>query len=127
MVLTTTGADPADRDRAATVADVIVAGDRAVDLALALQALAERGVDNILAEGGPHVSAQLAGARLLDELCLTVAPMVVAGSASRILAGRGLDPALTLEVCHVLESDSYLFVRYRRRGAGSAPVDGEDT
>lgn len=113
VVLTTTGADADDRERAAAVADVIVAGGDAVDLTGALQGLADRGVDNVLAEGGPHVSAQLVAAGLLDELCLTVAPLVVAGGASRILNGPELDHPVNLDLSHVLESDGYLFLRYR--------------
>lgn len=97
LVLTTSGADVTDRDRAAKVAEVIVAGDAAVDLALALHHLADRGVDNVLAEGGPRVSAQLAAAGLLDELCLTLAPLVVAGDATRILNGPELDLPLRLD------------------------------
>lgn len=65
LVLTTTNADATDRDHAATVADVIITGDTAVDLTVALQHLADRDVRNVLAEGGPRVSAQLAAAGLL--------------------------------------------------------------
>ncbi len=125
LVVTTANADTASRDRAATVADVIVAGDTAVDLPLALQALADRGVDNVLAEGGPHVSAQLTAAGLLDELCLTVAPMVVAGGASRILNGPELDGVLSLKLCEVLESRGYLFLRYRPPREAQAPSVAE--
>lgn len=114
LVLTTSSADPADRQRAAAVADVVVTGDAAVELGLALRCLADRGFDNVLAEGGPDVSSQLAAAGLVDELCLTLAPMVVAGTAARILNGLALDPPLRLDLAHVLESDGYLFLRYRR-------------
>jgi len=114
-VLTTDSADTADRARAAAVADVIAAGDTAVDLAVALRCLAQRGVLNVLAEGGPRVSAQLAAGGLLDELCLTLAPRLVAGSAPRILNGPELGQPAALELRHVLESDGYLFLRYRRR------------
>lgn len=115
LVLTTASSDAADRTRAAEVADVIVAGDTAVDLAAALQRLGERGVRNVLAEGGPRVSAQLAAGGLLDELCLTLAPKLIAGNAARILNGPELDQPVTLDLGHVLESDGYLFLRYRRR------------
>ncbi len=114
LVLTTDSADASGRARAATVADVVVAGHTSVDLPLALQDLAERGVDNVLAEGGPRVSAQLAAAGLLDELCLTVAPLLVAGAATRILNGPELDHPVALELTQALESDGYLFLQYRR-------------
>ncbi len=114
LVLTTTNAGATDRDHAATVADVIIAGDTTVDLPAALSALADRDVRNVLAEGGPRVSAQLAAAGLLDELCLTLAPQLVAGSAPRILNGPDLHLPAALELGHVLESDGYLFLRYHR-------------
>lgn len=114
LILTTDSSDAADRARAQAVADVIVAGDTAVDLAVAMRCLADRGVANVLAEGGPHVSAQLAAAGLLDELCLTLAPQLVAGYAHRILDGPELEQPASLELGHVLESDGYLFLRYRR-------------
>lgn len=122
LVLTTSSADAADRQRAAGVADVVVTGDVAVDLGLALRCLADRGVENVLAEGGPRVSSQLAAADLVDELCLTLAPMVVAGTAARILNGIALDQPLRLELAHVLESEGYLFLRYRR---AQPPVPSE--
>ncbi|MGI8416170.1 MAG: dihydrofolate reductase family protein [Nakamurella sp.] len=75
--------------------------------------LADRGVANVLAEGGPHVSAQLAAAGLLDEFCLTLAPQLV-GYADRILNGSEFERPASLELGDVLESDGYLFLRYRR-------------
>ena len=43
-----------------------------------------------------------------------VADVIVAGDAARILNGAELDQPLDLELGHVLESDGYLFLRYRR-------------
>jgi len=114
IVLTTSAAAPADRAAAAMVADVIVAGDDGVDLARALAELGGRGHDNVLAEGGPGIAGQLAGAGLLDEVCLTLSPMLVAGSAGRILGGAALDLPSALQLAHVLTAESYLFLRYRR-------------
>ena len=68
-----------------------------------------------LAEGGPVVAAELAAAGLLDELCLTVSPLLAGGDAHRILDGTALAPPLRLELGQVLEADAYLFLRYRRR------------
>ena len=52
LVVTVAAAAAVDRTRAAAVADVIVAGDRDVDLSAALDELAVRGSANVLAEGG---------------------------------------------------------------------------
>jgi riboflavin biosynthesis pyrimidine reductase len=114
LVVTVAAAAVADRARAAEVADVLVMGDTEVDLARMMGALAERGHTNVLAEGGPSVAAQLAAAGLLDELCLTVAPLLTAGEAPRILDGAALAPPSKLALSHVLEAEGYLFLRYRR-------------
>jgi riboflavin biosynthesis pyrimidine reductase len=115
LVLTVATATAADRERAAEVADVIIAGQAEVDLVQAVGALAGRGHDNVLSEGGPAVAAELAAAGLLDELCLTVSPLLAGGDGHRILAGPALAPPGPLELVHVLEADGYLFLRYRRR------------
>ncbi len=118
IVLTVASAPAERRDRAAEVADVIVAGQADVDLRRALAALGERGARHVLAEGGPTLSAQLAAAGLLDELCLTVSPTLVADDAPRILAGPALDPPLGLELRSACEEEGFLFLRYRPRLAG---------
>ena len=115
LVITVASAAATDRAQATEVADVIVTGDDDVDLARAASAMTERGHTNVLAEGGPGVPAQLAAAGLLDEICLTVAPLLAAGGAQRTLDGTALMPPSMLELGHVLEADGHLFLRYRRR------------
>jgi riboflavin biosynthesis pyrimidine reductase len=97
-------------------ADVIVAGDETVDLKAAVGALAERGYRRMLAEGGPHVLGELVEAGLMDELCLTIGPLMAGPGANRIVAGA-LAPAepLPLALAHVLEDDGFLFCRYTRK------------
>ncbi len=114
IVMTVACAALDDRTRAAVVADVIVAGDSSVDLAHAVRELGARGNDNVLAEGGPGIAAQLAEADLLDELCLTISPLLAGGDAKRILDGGPLQPPARFELCHVLTDDGFLFLRYFR-------------
>jgi len=114
IVITAASALAADRAAAGEVADVVVAGDDGVDLDRAVRCLGELGHDNVLAEGGPGIAAQLVAADLLDELCLTVSPMLVGGDARRILRGRAALSDNRLELCSVLTADGYLFLRYRR-------------
>lgn len=89
-----------------------------LDLAAALAELYERyGVQSVLCEGGPHLARQLLGAGLIDELFLSLAPLLAGGEpaggeALRILAGEELTPAVTLELRSVLQSGSELFLRY---------------
>lgn len=116
-IVVTSGRAPAGAVRQAeAVADVLMAGDAEVDLALAVARLGERGFAHVLAEGGPTFNGALAAAGLLDELCLTFAPLLVSGDAKRILAGPALRPPPELELRSLCEEDGYLFFRYRLPG-----------
>ena len=63
------------------------------DLRAALDALADRGLRHVLAEGGPSLLADLLAADLVDELCLTTSPLLVGGGAPRVTAGGAHLPA----------------------------------
>src|SRR5262249_32779325 len=56
----------------------------------------ERGARSVLAEGGPSLNAQLAGAGLLDEVCLTLSPAIVGGDGKRIVTGPAIDMSALL-------------------------------
>jgi riboflavin biosynthesis pyrimidine reductase len=114
-VVVTVATAPAEaRDRAAEVADVVVAGERDVDLGRAVDALGERGWRKVLCEGGPILNGQLAAAGLLDELCLTLSPRMVGGNAKRVLAGGPLLPGPpTYTLASACEQEGFLFLRYR--------------
>ena len=113
---------PAERRAAAArTAEVIVAGEAMVDMKAALDALSGRGYQRVLAEGGPHLLAQIAGEGLLDELCLTVSPLLAGPDAGRIVAGGLPMPgggAQPFALSHVLADEGFLLCRYVRRGAG---------
>lgn len=113
LVIVPGTADEATVVRAEEVADVVVAGESAVDLAAAVDALAGTGVGLVLCEGGPTLNASLAEAGLVDELCLTLAPSLVGGDGvfGLIGAARLVHP-LPLVLVHVLEEDGFLFLRY---------------
>jgi riboflavin biosynthesis pyrimidine reductase len=113
-LIVTSALAPADAvEQAETVADVLVAGDAAVDLAAAVGRLGERGFRHVLAEGGPSLNGALAGAGVLDEFCLTLAPRLASGDAKRIVTGPALIPAPELTLRSACEEDGYLFLRYR--------------
>ncbi|HEX4257501.1 MAG TPA: pyrimidine reductase family protein [Streptosporangiaceae bacterium] len=119
-IIVTTESAPLDRRKAAAeLADVIVAGADAVDLGDALDALAERGLRRVLCEGGPHLLAKFAAAGRLDELCVTISPLLAAGDAGRILAGPALPDGLSLSLGHVLEDEGFLLCRYLVRPAAA--------
>ena len=86
-----------------------------VDLGVGLEALAENGLTRVLCEGGPRILGQLVGGGLLDELCLTMAPLL-AGPGNKPLVGgdQWPDPPARFTLAHLLEEDGYLFSSYRR-------------
>jgi riboflavin-specific deaminase-like protein len=98
--------------------------DGALDLAMALDELHDRlHVRTLLCEGGPHLNGELLRAGLVDELFLSVSPLLAGEDPTgetplRILAGVELKPPAELELRGVLEHGSHLFLRY---GVGPAP------
>jgi riboflavin-specific deaminase-like protein len=93
----------------------IVRHDKFVDVVEALRHLRqERDVRSLLCEGGPGLHNQLEGAGFVDDLFLTIAPKLSGGDAPRIIEGD-LPGVAELELAWLLERDSELFVRYKRR------------
>ncbi len=116
-IVITSAAAPQDlRAELARHADVITAGEAAIDLDAAVRALADRGHRRMLTEGGPHLLAQLAAAGLLDELCLTIGPLLAGPGADRIVTGHPFPAGpLPLTLAHVLEDSGFLLCRYTRK------------
>lgn len=112
-VVVTHAAAPPPRPGLAAVADVLTCGDTEVDLAAALAVLRRRGLGQVLCEGGPALLGALTAADLVDELCLTLAPLLAGPGAGRITAGPPGPPrAMTLR--HALSADGQLLLRYAR-------------
>jgi riboflavin biosynthesis pyrimidine reductase len=104
---------PEDRRTAlAAVADVVACGSASVDLGASLTLLAERGLRRVNCEGGPRLLGSLVAEGLLDELCLTLSPLLVSGDGPRIAAGAEAD--LGLRLAQVLRSADTLLLRYVR-------------
>jgi riboflavin biosynthesis pyrimidine reductase len=113
-VVVTHAASPPDRRAAlATVADVLVLGETAIDLAAAVAALAGRGVRELLCEGGPHLLGGLVAADAVDEMCLTIAPLLAGAGADRVAAGTG-SPVRQMRLVQVLAAGDELLLRYSR-------------
>ncbi|PPK64698.1 pyrimidine reductase family protein [Actinokineospora auranticolor] len=115
-IVVTTASAPADR-RAALAsagADVIVAGAETVDLRFALAALAERGLRRVTCEGGPRLLGALVEADLVDQMCLTVSPVLAGGGAGRIATGAPTSVPVGLDLASVLTDNGFLMLRYRR-------------
>jgi riboflavin biosynthesis pyrimidine reductase len=114
-LVVTHAAAPADRRAAlAEVAEIVTVGATSVDLAAAVRVLHARGATQLLCEGGPHLFGALIAADLVDELCLTLSPRLVGGSAGRIAAGPD-GPPREMSLAGVLSDGDMLFLRYVRR------------
>ncbi len=85
------------------------------DLPLLMARLrSDHGVRSVLCEGGPTLNSFLFAAGLVDELFLTLSPMVLGGAAAlTIVAGRELVEPAHLELISIAEGGGDLFTRWR--------------
>jgi riboflavin biosynthesis pyrimidine reductase len=115
IVLTTEAAPKTSRDDlVAAGAEVVIVGEQRVELDRVLDALAARGLLRVCCEGGPHLFGELVAAGLVDQLCLTVAPLLAGAGAARITEGLARPEPLGLELASALTEDGFLMLRYRR-------------
>jgi len=114
VVITCAAADPGRRAEAAEVADVIVAGDDRVEPAAAMEALAALGHRVVLCEGGPNWLGELVAADRLDELCLSLAPLMGGDPLPVSVTPTGAGLA-QFDLKGVLAEDDTLFLRYERK------------
>ncbi len=89
---------------------VLVLGESEVDLVAMKAALVDRGLRNLLSEGGPHLLRDLLASGAADEVCTTFVPRAIGGEYPRIVLGGPVDIQLDLAV--LLEQDSTLLGRW---------------
>jgi riboflavin biosynthesis pyrimidine reductase len=97
-------------DAPPTSIDAVRAGRGDVDLQAAL---AQIDAQFVQAEGGARLNGALAAADLIDELNLTVSPLLAGGDGPRVTGGV-VQLARPMRLAHVLEEDGFLFTRYVR-------------
>ncbi len=108
---------PDDRRAALTQAGatVIVAGEERTDLSTALDVLAERGIEQLMVEGGGELLFSLFAAGLVDELRVFVGPTVIGGrDAPTLVDGDGFVdeerfPTLTLRDIEPIDDGVVLY------------------
>ena len=86
-----------------------------------LERLAARGVERLLVEAGGDLLFQFLAADALDEMYVTLCPIVVGGDAPSLVDGAGFDrdDVRRLElVASEVEGDE-VFLHYRKRGAAA--------
>ena len=104
-------ADP----RLAAVAEVRATGHRELDWPAALALLRrEYDCEVLLVEGGATLNTQLVALDLIDELRLTISPVVVGGASSRVVAPGAPAEIRRYTLADLVEDDGFLFLRYLR-------------
>jgi len=116
LVLTHDRSPAARRQSLSRTADVLVCGSEEVDVTAMLGMLHERGLHHVLCEGGPQLFGTIAAADRVDELCLTISPLLSGGNAGRVATGPPM-PARGMRLSHVLTENDMLLLRYVRRAS----------
>jgi 5-amino-6-(5-phosphoribosylamino)uracil reductase len=92
---------------------ILVHSAEAVDWRLAWQQLALAGIDRLCVLGGAEIATALWQIDLIDELRLTICPLIIGGAAAPTLCdGSGLAPGKSLELVGCEAIDGELFVHY---------------
>ena len=116
LIVAAAGAPPKNLRRLADAgAEVVTVDGELVTPAALLAALEARGLRRVLCEGGPRLFGRLIAAGAVDELCLTIAPCLVGGGATRVVRDE-LDTPRGLRLAGVLTEDDVLLLRYLRAG-----------
>ncbi len=115
IVVTTEDADPTRLDQIAQRADIMQCGTGVVDLSRALQQMAALGAKVVLSEGGPTVNGALLAENLVDEVLISISPLIGGGESHGIARGGALDQLQEFALRHVLTEDHFLFLRYVRQ------------
>jgi riboflavin biosynthesis pyrimidine reductase len=108
---------PEDGPPAPAGTDVVRAGVKRVDVGLALRRLGDvmAAPTFVQVEGGARLNASMLEAGCVDELNLSLAPMVVGGDGNRMVTGAA-ETDTRFEPAHLIaDDDGYLFSRWVRR------------
>ena len=111
LVLTTEAGAARLGDRAKTVS---LGTGAEIDPAAAVSALRARGHRRLLLEGGPHVIGSFLEAGAVDELFLTVSPLLVGKPETRLglVEGADLLPGLNTRLLGVRRGGDHVFLHY---------------
>lgn len=115
LVITGNDAPPKLVEELRAVAEVIVVDHPRPTPEVILGELAKLGAAVVLTEGGPTFLGQLVAADVVDEMCITLSPLLIGGDSHRIASGQTADIAQPLRLDRLLALNSMLFARYVRQ------------
>lgn len=108
--LVVTAVDPGEHP-VREVADLLIAPD----VSTAVAGVRAAGLTHLLCEGGPTLLGALTAADLVDELCLTLSPLLAGPEGPRMALGDA-HPPRPMRLIHALPAeDGTLLLRYRRQ------------
>jgi riboflavin-specific deaminase-like protein len=97
------------------VGDVVIVGKDAIDPKRLVDALAERGMERLLCEGGPYLLSQLVEHDLVDDMCLTVSPFLAGAQPTTLQPPSALPVPTRMRLRHVLTRNELLYLRFTRQ------------
>lgn len=92
--------------------EVATLGDNAVNLSLLSDLLAEHHYPRIICEGGPTIFSQLLRHQIIDELCLTISPLIPPGTPTGIAQFKN-DYSTKLSLINYFSVNGTIFCRYQ--------------
>lgn len=113
LVLTTDDASLERITALSAVAEVLRIGPAPLAPPAVVAALAGRGTQVVVCEGGPSLNGQLLAHDLIDEVNLTLSPLLVGGHSARMAAGPETS-GTRLALAHLWEADGLLLARFAR-------------
>lgn len=97
--------------------DVILAGEKTVNLTILMDELAQRGIRTLMLEGGSTLNFSMLQGGLVDEVRVSVAPLIAGGVDAKTMAGGdGVDlmrDAFKLELVKNYELGKDLILEYK--------------
>jgi riboflavin biosynthesis pyrimidine reductase len=114
VIFTTARADQERVRSLSGVADVVVAGEESVEARRCAEWLQNRGLGRMLCEGGPSIFGDFIAEDSVDELCLSLSPLLTGGEGTRISAGVESPALRRMTLASLVESDSAVYGRWVR-------------
>lgn len=123
-ILVTTARLARSRPELRQHADILIAGDTAVDLQSAVATLRAGGKRRILCEGGPTLLDELIADDLVDEMCLTLSPTLAAAPTGARPGAPALHIPARMTLGHAVTVEDYVYLRYTRAVGSTHTEEG---